>query len=49
MELEEFKEWLVYLSDFTWPTVAVIALIYYRDVVSHLLIKIIDLIFRTKA
>ena len=43
---EQFKEWLVLLSDFTWPVVAVIALIIYRDAVIHLLKRIIDLIFR---
>ena len=42
---EQFKEWLVLLSDFTWPVVAVVILIIYRDAVIHLLKRIIDLIF----
>ena len=42
---ENFKEWLLLLSDFTWPVVAVVVLIIYRDAVIHLLKRIIDLIF----
>ena len=45
---EQFKDWLLLLSDFTWPVVAVIVLIIYRDAVVHLIKAIIDLIFRKK-
>ena len=48
MELNpaQFKEWLVLLSEFTWPVILVIILIVCKDAVIHLLKAIIDLIFR---
>ena len=45
ISIEQFKEWLVLLSDFTWPVVGVIVVIVYKDAVVHLIKRIIDLIF----
>lgn len=48
LTVEQFKEWLALLSDFTWPIVLVFVLFVYRDVVSHCFIVIIDKIFGRK-
>ena len=48
MNVNEFKEWLALLSDFTWPVLIGLVLIVYRGAVEHFLIVIIDLIFRRK-
>ena len=46
LDPKQFKEWLVLLSEFTWPLILVIVLIIYKDIVIHLAKAIIDLIFR---
>ena len=48
MNVEEFKDWISLLSDFTWPVVIGLVLIFYRGAFEHFLIAIIDLIFRRK-
>ena len=50
MEIDpkQFKEWLILLSEFTWPVILVIVLIIYKDAVVHLFKAIVDLIFRRK-
>ena len=48
LTVEQVKEWVLLFSDFTWPLVAIIVLIIYKDAVVHLLKAIVDLIFRRK-
>lgn len=48
IDIEQFKEWVSYLSDFTWPVVIVVVVFVYRDAVIYLFKAIIDVIFRRK-